>query len=340
MWKIVFLFIYFFIVVSCYPRTTNLDDEWEDFKQRYDKEYMEDDEAKRRLIWECNKNAIEEHNDEYQNGLHDFLTGVNEYSDLTSDEMTEQMNGLKINGNFEKLQSSYDEEFYTETKTTTDGLLLATVDWRKEGYVTEVKNQKQCGSCWAFSATGSLEGQHFNATKTLVSLSEQNLVDCDKVDLGCGGGIMDNAFLYIKNNKGIDTEASYPYTAKNGKHCLYKAADIGATLTSWKDLPVGNEAALKEAVSTIGPISVGIDASRPTFHNYKSGVYYDQHCSSTKLDHGVLVVGYGTDKESGKEYWLVKNSWGKTWGNAGYIKMARNRKNACGISTHAVYPIV
>merc|ERR1711890_147431 len=131
------------------------------------------------------------------------------------------------------------------------------VDWRTKDIVTDVKDQKQCGSCWAFSATGSLEGQHALKTKKLVSLSEQNLVDCSMKEgsHGCFGGLPDYAFKYVKDQGGIDTEASYPYTAKTGKKCLYNS-------------------------TTVGPVSVGIDASRPTFHFYKKGVYHDKHCSN------------------------------------------------------------
>merc|ERR1711872_869615 len=139
---------------------------------------------------------------------------------------------------------------------------------------------------------------------------------------------MDNAFKYIKTNNGIDTEASYPYKAKRG-NCTFSADNVGATVTGMVDIAKGDEAALQKAVATVGPISVAIDAHLPTFHFYKKGVYHDAKCSSVHLDHGVLVVGYGTEQSNGKgkDYWLVKNSWGETWGEKGYIKMARNKKN-------------
>ena len=149
---------------------------------------------------------------------------------------------------------------------------------------------------------------------------------------------MDNAFSYIRQNGGIDTEAEYPYMARAGR-CKYRVDNLNITDNGFVDIESGNEDQLKEAVATVGPVSIAIDASRRSFMAYKRGVYHDHTCSSTQLDHGVLVVGYGTDPDGG-DYWLVKNSWGKTWGEEGYIRMARNRHNLCGIATQASYPKV
>merc|ERR1712042_257246 len=248
---------------------------------------------------------------------------------MTAKEFAARFNGFKNKTGFEG-------DFQVSDIDMKD--LPAEVDWVKKGYVTPIKNQQQCGSCWAFSATGSMEGAHFKATGKLVSLSEQNLVDCSDAEgnMGCDGGLMDQAFNYTVINKGVDTEASYGYKGVD-EQCKFNATTVGCTITSWTDIPAGSEPDLQKAIATVGPISVAIDASQYTFQLYKGGIYYDENCSSQYLDHGVLAVGYGTEKKG--DYYLVKNSWGTDWGMEGYIMMSRNRNNNCGIATASSYPV-
>jgi cathepsin L len=309
------------------------EDEFSMFKKTFGKTYKtKDAEAVREVIFHKNLHFIRRWNLEHDLGQHSYRLGVNKFADLTHEEFIKQMNGYKMSNKSKPTGSKF---LAPENYQIPDA-----VDWRKKGYVTEVKDQEQCGSCWAFSATGSLEGQHFKSTSDLVSLSEQNLVDCswDEGNMGCGGGLMDQAFTYIKKNKGIDTEDSYPYEGVDDD-CRFKKSTVGATDTGFTDITSGDEKALTEAIATVGPISVAIDASQESFQFYESGVYDEPDCSSTELDHGVLAVGYDKDS-SGTPYYIVKNSWGTSWGQKGYIWMSRNKDNQCGIATSASYPLV
>ena len=225
--------------------------------------------------------------------------------------------------------------------------LPSRVDWREAGAVTPVKSQGMCGSCYSFSATGALEAMYHRKTGILTSLSEQNIIDCSREfgNQGCGGGLPDLVYQYIKENNGIDTETSYPYEDINpqpnshGHACRYNPAFKGAMDVGFVDVESGNEAELKTAVATVGPCSVGIDASHG-LQFYSRGIYREEQCSTKNLDHAVLAVGYGVEEESGEEYWLVKNSWGTGWGEEGYFRIARNEGNMCGIATNANFPLV
>merc|ERR1712158_87043 len=265
-----------------------------------------------------NKQKIAKHNTRFHKGHHNYQLEMNHYGDLLTHEFQGMMNGYRM-----------------DLKQNGTGLLGATyispanvqlpknVDWRTSGAVTPVKKQ----------------GQHFRKTGKLVSLSEQNLVDCSTRygNHGCNGGLMDFAFKYIKENGGIDTEESYPYEGMDDT-CRYHREDRGATDIGFVDIPQGDEEALKAALATVGPVSVAIDASQSSFQFYSEGVYDEPNCSPMNLDHGVLAVGYGI--EEGQDYWLVKNSWGTQWGDEGFIKMARNKNNQCGVASAASYPQV
>jgi cathepsin L len=297
--------------------------EYDMFKLKYNKAYSTPaEEEKRFQIFSDNLKFVSEWDAEVRG----FEVAINKFADLSSQEFVSLYTGLNIT-------KTYDAVIEKIDVSRVQGDI---VNWVEKGAVTGVKNQGQCGSCWSFSTTGSVEGAHFLATGKLVSLSEQNLVDCSTAEgnEGCNGGLMDDAFQYIIKNKGIDTEASYPYRATGPNRCEFKPADVGATITGYKDVTSGSESDLQAAVEG-RPVSVAIDASQNSFQLYSSGVYYEPACSSTSLDHGVLAVGYGTESS---DYWLVKNSWGTDWGMSGYIRMSRNRQNNCGIATAASYP--
>jgi len=206
--------------------------------------------------------------------------------------------------------------------------------------VTPIKNQGQCGSCWSFSATGAIEGAVAIASNKLNSLSEQQLVDCSVSygNDGCNGGLMDYAFEYVITNKGLTDEKSYPYTATGPNTCKASGKKLVSTISGYCDVAVDNDKALAAAVS-VGPVSVAIEADQSCFQFYSSGIMSNSACG-TQLDHGVLAVGFGSS--GSQQYWKVKNSWGTSWGEAGYIQLGRavsgQPQGVCGILMAASYP--
>lgn len=320
------------IFAASISQTNKLDFErdeiWKAWKVKYGKEYEDSVEEKIRYkIWLGKLEEVKTHSVQYDLGLTSYQISLNEFADQREDELAGKLLGARVS-----LKPSNDENVAVVED------LPSSVDWRTQGYVTGVKNQGSCGSCWAFSTTGGLEGQHFNASGTLVSLSEEQLVECCYSNYGCSGGWVEYALSYLATAGSI-SEANYPYTSSNGQSgsCKSSGKPIAATVSSYVSLPYGNEDKLKEATALVGPISVLIDVEN-SFYGYSGGVYYYSGCNPRYLNHAVLVVGYGT--YNGQDYWLVKNSWGASWGLQGYIMMARNQNNNCGIASQAVYPVV
>lgn len=295
--------------------------EFKTYIQQYNKTYADHSEFIKRLaIFETNLEKINSHN---LMG-HSWKMGINEWTDLEWNEFSKNRLGLntKLLPRITVSKINYDQVKVPDM-----------VDWRTKGVVNPVKNQEQCGSCWAFSAVGSIESAVALKTGKLYSLSEQQLVDCSGSygNYGCSGGLMDNAFNYVENVK-LCSEKDYSYTAEDGS-CKTTCAGV-VSIKGYVDVQPGNETALQLAVLQ-QPISVAIEADQDGFQFYTSGVF-DGTCGQN-LDHGVVVVGYGT--ENGKDYWLVRNSWGDSWGDGGYIKMVRG-ENQCGISLQPSYPVV
>merc|ERR1712113_483057 len=308
----------------------NYDLMFNDFKETFGKYYNGiDEEAARFDIFKQNVDYIYDTNAQEL----PYKLGVNAFADLTSDEFVSQYTGLK------QPAAPWGDLPYLGRHNYSGAALAASVDWTSKGAVTPVKNQGQCGSCWSFSTTGSLEGAWEIATGKLVSLSEQQFVDCDKKDSGCSGGLMDTAFKYAEKNA-ICTEESYSYKGRAGS-CKASSCSVGIPkggVTGYKDVATDDDQALMEAVAK-GPVSIAIEADKSAFQLYHSGVL--SSTCGTNLDHGVLAVGYGS--ENGKDYWKVKNSWGTSYGEDGYVRLLRGKggKGECGIlSGPPSYPIV
>ena len=270
-----------------------------------------------------------------------YKDNLNYINDMNSKNLTYNLEvNFFVDIKFNMVKFNKKNECHNCFTESTD-IIPKSIDWRSKNAVTHVKNQGQCGNCWAFSSTGSIEGAWSIKNHNLYNLSEQMLTDCSRNygNNGCEGGLMDNAFKYIIDNGGLCTEKEYPYIG-NDSICLQNQCNNVVKIKSYTDVKPNDETILKRAVA-IGPVSVAIQANVSSFRFYKSGVYQDPECGD-QLDHGVLVVGYGTDQDL--DYWIVKNSWSPEWGDNGYIKILRNDANSdsgmCGIASQPSFPIV
>ena len=304
--------------------------EFLNFVETYEKVYHETEFYHRYEIFKNNLHFIFTHNN--LPGMN-YTVGVNRFADLTLDEFRDNFGGY----NPSTLQYRTHSKHFLGQHEVSD-TTPSSVNWVTKGAVTPVKNQEQCGSCWAFSTTGAMEGAHYLKSNQLVSFSEQQFVDCDhNGDMGCNGGLPSQAIQYAVDAGGVESEKNYPYTGSDGT-CDFVEREVSGKFSGYKSVGRSNNDLMNAVAQQ--PVSVAINAVQSSFQFYTSGVYDDPSCPSSMsdLDHAVLAVGYGS--ENGNDYWLVKNSWSTQWGDNGYIKMARGENvNTCGILDVPVYPV-
>ncbi|KAL1561483.1 Cysteine protease xcp2 [Salvia divinorum] len=302
---------------------------FESWLDRHGKKYESIEEKLRRF--EIFKDNLK-HVDERNRALTNYWLGLNEFADMAHDEFKQRFLGLRVDDRLPR-----GNELRREFEQRDFESLPKSVDWRKKGAVTRVKNQGSCGSCWAFSTVAAVEGINQIVTGNLTELSEQELIDCDTAyNSGCNGGLMDYAFTYIVSSGGLHKEEDYPYLMEEGTCEESRAMSEAVTISGYHDVPANDEKSLLKALAN-QPVSVAIEASGRDFQFYSGGVF-DGHCG-TELDHGVAAVGYGTSR--GVDYVVVKNSWGPKWGEKGYIRMKRNTgkpAGICGINKMASFP--
>ncbi|KAK7342422.1 hypothetical protein VNO80_25373 [Phaseolus coccineus] len=324
-----------FTLWTCYVMSRRLpeassSERHEKWMTQYGKVYKDASEREKRFqIFKNNVQFIESFN---AAGDKPFNLSINKFADLHNEEFK----ALMTTGQ-RKERSVWKE---TETSFRYDSVtkIPATVDWRKRGAVTSIKDQGTCGSCWAFSTVATIEGLHHITKGELVSLSEQELVDCVRGDSdGCNGGYVEDAFEFLAKKGGIASERNYPYKGVT-KSCKVKKESHGvAKIKGYEKVPGNSEKALLKAVAH-QPVSAYVEAGGSAFQFYSSGIFTGK--CGTEIDHSVTVVGYGKAGD-GTKYWLVKNSWGTEWGEKGYIRMKRDihaKKGLCGIATNASYP--
>jgi len=291
--------------------------EWVKYKLKHEKVYTEEEDTARMKIWMENVAMVEKHNGE----KHNYTMAINKFSDWTEEEFD------KLLG-YRTTAEKYNGKIFENIKTANR------VDFRQQRLVTPVKNQGDCGSCWAFSAVGAIEGAWAKRTGHLVSLSEQQLVDCAEECHGCDGGTERGAFQYVLRVGGIESEDSYPYMAYDGD-CHADSYNFVANINSYEKIPP-NEQQIESALVHLGhPITIAVYARN--WRQYYGGVWDNSDCGTGGLHHAVLLVGY--DRSGPQPYWIVKNSWGEGWGENGYIKL-KMCQNVCGLANNAWYPIM
>ncbi|KAJ6224293.1 hypothetical protein RDWZM_002838 [Blomia tropicalis] len=328
-----FISVLLFIILSSTSSSEFINDDdltlkFNQFKIDYSRVYENElDEIERKQIFKRNLEFIRQHNLEASLGEHSYLVGVNQFADLTNEEFRRKF--IVNKKSFEHFSLNLHTDNSVESVPTS-------IDWVAKGVVSPVIDQGECGSSWAIPISGTIESRNAIKTGKFVQLSIEQIYDCCSTDgHGCDGGLFDDAYKCIIKMHGLDTASSYPFHYGDGT-CRFNPKTVGAKIRSYSYVKTGDENALQNAVAN-GPVAAAIDASQKSFQFYMSGVYDEPACTNN-VDHGILIVGYGTQR-IGNQYWKVKNSWGSSWGMNGYILMSRNKSDQCGIAEMASYPI-
>jgi len=310
--------------------------DWNAYKAQYGKQYLtKASDDYRRFLYLDEVMAVNKFNAEYDQGMHTYWKGINQFSDMTQDEI------VKAQGLI--LPADIKERVANSPKKVMQTTAPDAIDWREKGAVQHVKNQGQCGSCWAFATVAALEGRHQIKTGDLVDISEQQFVSCSPekyVTMGCSGGWYDGAWKYAhdQGTNGIDTQTSYPYTATDTVPCdTQKTSDNKdvAAVCGGPGYTDNTEAGVMESVGNDGPLAVAVNCA---WSNYNGGVFEDPNCGPAAA-HAVTVVGY----DDNEKFWIVKNSWGESWGDKGYIRLRKDYTaiefGMCGIAQYAYFPL-
>ena len=322
-----FLIVFVFaLVASNVDVDTIMFQQFQKFIKKYHKRYASINEYLARFeVFKRNVMAAFTENASYQ-------TGITKFSDLTQQEFAKTY----LNLNYDAMAVANFNPYVVQVKNAAPDAW----DWREKGYVSPVKDQGSCGSCWAFSTVGNLEGLYYKEKQTVVTLSEQMLVDCDTYDSGCNGGLMENTFTWLKENGGIMTDTDYPYKGRKGTCQSDETKYVDMQITGYTKLGSGSstwdpvdEDEIKEFLYETGPLAVALNAN--PLQTYSSGILdkTSSQCPTSGMNHAVTMVGYGHDDSQDKDYWIVKNSWGKNWGEDGYFRIRRGT-GCCGINCY------
>ncbi|XP_023165114.2 cathepsin L1 [Drosophila hydei] len=322
--------------LQSFPKLTNVRD-FDDFLRQTGKVYLDEKEREfRESIFVATKSLVDLNNRHSSS----YKLSLNAFADMTRKELSSLL-GSKLSVEGETLTKGHIN--FLPAPQPSDANLPESFDWREKGGVTPPGHQGSCGACWAFSATGSLEGHLFRRTGVLVPLSQQNLLDCSDAygSNGCDGGFQEYGFEYIRDH-GVTLANKYPYVQKaldcKRNDTTTFPGDSIVKIRDYARIKAGDQQTMKQVIATLGPLACSVNASPTSFQQYSGGIYDDEECNKEEVNHAVVVVGYGS--ENGRDYWIVKNSYSENWGEGGFFRLLSNPSNFCGIASECSYPIL